>query len=274
MRSSPFLTILPAFLAALSGCTGLPTVPALPEVPLTLPGRYTIVREQFIIHSDFPLAPRHRLVEELAARRHDLSCRLELPASGELTHVYLFGDADRFHRFMRLYHPDFPQRRAFFVETDTRLIVYAYWGDRVAEDLRHEVSHGYLHSVVPYLPLWLDEGLAEFFEVPRGRNGINRTHLDRLRVLLQQDNWHPDLRRLERLDSPFGMTQDDYAEAWAWVHFLLHSGPEYGDLLRGYLRALRRDGSAEPLSVGLGPRLEQSQQALAEYVRLLNEGCK
>ncbi len=45
--------------------------------------------------------------------------------------------------------PSFPARRAFFVETDTRLAVYAYWGDRIAEDLRHEVAHGYLHACVP-----------------------------------------------------------------------------------------------------------------------------
>ena len=67
--------------------------------------------------------------------------------------------------------PSVPSRRAFFLETDTRLAVYAHWSDRVAEDLRHEVAHGYLHSVVPGLPLWLDEGLAEYFEVPRGQNG-------------------------------------------------------------------------------------------------------
>ncbi len=253
MRSALSFTILLAVLAVPAGCTGLPKVPALPEVQFTLPNRHTIVREQLMIHTDFSLTPQHRLVDELAARRHDLNRRLGLPVSDELIHVYLFEDSNRFRSFMRLYHPDFPQRRAFFVETDTRLIVYAFWGDRVAEDLRHEVTHGYLHSVVPHLPLWLDEGLAEFFEVPRGSDGINRTHLDRMRILLQQRDWHPDLRRLEQLDSPFDMTQDDYAEAWAWTHFLLHSGPEHGDLLRSYLLAVRREGSAEPLSAIKAP---------------------
>ena len=45
------------------------------------------------------------------------------------------------------------QPRAFFVESDTRLNIYAYWGDRVAEDLRHEVTHGYLHAMVPHSAL-------------------------------------------------------------------------------------------------------------------------
>ncbi|GIT30210.1 MAG: hypothetical protein Ct9H300mP1_22560 [Planctomycetaceae bacterium] len=33
------------------------------------------------------------------------------------------------------------------------------------EDLRHEFTHGVLHSSLKRVPLWLDEGLAEYFEV-------------------------------------------------------------------------------------------------------------
>ncbi len=51
------------------------------------------------------------------------------------------------------------------------------------------------------------------------------------------------------------MTQDDYAEAWAWVHFLMESRPECLELLRGYLAELRRDGAATPLSARLARRL-------------------
>ena len=99
---------------------------------------------------------------------------------------------------MRLHHPEFPDRRAFFVETDARLSVYAQWGDRMAEDLRHEVTHGYLHSVVPNVPLWLDEGIAKFYEVPRGQRGLNRPLLDRLLARIEREHWQPDLRRLEQ----------------------------------------------------------------------------
>src|SRR6185295_16292773 len=100
--------------------------------------------------------------------------------SDEPIHVYLFESGPVFTEFMHAHYPSFPQRRAFFVETDTRLTVYAQWGDRVAEDLRHEVSHGYLQSIIRNLPLWLDEGLAEYFEVPRGTQGFNRPHVDEL----------------------------------------------------------------------------------------------
>ncbi len=239
----------------------------LRNVRLTLPEKHSLVREQLVIHSDFPLAAQHRLLEELTARRFDLSRRLRLPASNEPIHVYLFRDGDRFHSFMRLHHPEFPERRAFFVETDTRLIVYAHWGDRVAEDLRHEVTHGYLHSVVPHLPVWLDEGLAEYFEVPRGRDGLNRPHLDWLLARLERDQWRPDLRRLEQLQSTFEMTQDDYAECWAWVHFLLHSRPEHSELFHRYLGELRREGSAVRLSLRIDRMLDRPATDLTEHVR-------
>jgi hypothetical protein len=224
----------------------------VPNVQLTLPNRYVIVREQLVLHSDFPIPARHRLFEELTARRADLSRRVELPLSDESIHVYLFEDAGRFDGFMRLYHPEFPRRRAYFVETDTRLAVYAQWGDHVGEDLRHEVTHGYLHSVLPNVPLWLDEGLAEYFELPRGSNGLNQPHREMLLRQIQA-GWIPNLRRLEELDPTVDMCLADYAESWAWVHFLLNTTPERQDLCRSYLAELRRDGTAEPLS----QRLEQ-----------------
>lgn len=267
MRSHvPRVVLTPLLAIAVAGCAGLPNVPA------TLPDRYTLVRGQLVIRSDFPLAAQHRLLQELTARRVDLSRRLALPASDESIHVYLFESSDRFGAFMRIDHPEFPPRRAFFVETDTRLVVYAHWGDRVAEDLRHEVTHAYLHSVVPQLPLWLDEGLAEYFEVPRGQTGMNRAHRDRLRAQLGQGGWQPDLRRLEQFRSVFDMAQDDYAESWAWVHFLLHSRPEHSELLQRYLDRLRRDGFAEPLSVWLAASLERPEAALVEHVRRLPGG--
>jgi hypothetical protein len=215
------------------------------------------------------VAASHRLLEELAARRIDLADRLAIPVSDEPIHVYLFASGDQFDAFIRLHHPDFPPRRAYFLETDTRLEVYAQWDDRVAEDLRHEVTHGYLHSVIPNLPLWLDEGLAEYFEVPRGSGGMNRPHLVELAGRVQLGTWQADLERLETFERPFDMTQLDYAEAWAWAHFLLESSPEHRALLRQYLVDLRRYGSAEPMSERLRRAIAQPERMLVEHVRTL-----
>jgi hypothetical protein len=238
------------------------------DKPATMPLRNELVRDQLVIYSDTPLPSQHRMLEELCQQRTDLLAKLALPASNEPIHVYLFDTSERFGNFVQLHYPSFPSRRAFFVETDTRLNVYAHWGDRVAEDLRHEVAHGYLHSVVPNLPLWLDEGLAEYFEVPRGHAGLNVPHVQDLRSRLSA-GWRPDLRRLEALSSVNEMTQLDYAEAWAWAHFLLETSPERCVLLRSFLQTLRRDAAAEPLSLQLRRQMPQPEGPLLLHLQSL-----
>lgn len=239
---------------------------------LAPPDRHILVRDPLVIHSDFPLPANHRLVADLAALRRDLRQRVGLPVSDEPIHVYLFESGDRFRAFVRLYYPDFPDRRAFFLETDTRLQIYAHWGDRVGEDLRHEATHGYLHSTVPNLPLWLDEGIAEFYEVPLGGRGLNRANLEYLVSGLERGEWQPDLTRLERLQPGDTMRQSEYAEAWAWVHFLLESSPEHRAALLQYLTDLRRRGSTEPLSARLGRLLADPGAALVAHLSAVAAG--
>ena len=236
---------------------------------LTLPARYSVVRDQLVIHSDFPLATNHRLLTELTTVRNDLGQRLGIPISDEPIQVYLFENEEEFRGFVRLYYPELPNRRAFFLETDTRLQIYAQWGDRLGEDLRHEVTHGYLHAAVPNLPLWLDEGIAEYYEVPRSSRGLNRTNLDCLAAALERGRRQPDLARLERFKPTHDMTQEDYSEAWAWVYFLLETRSEQRGILRGYLEDLRRFGSAEPLSERLRQAVPEPQRVLAAFVQSL-----
>jgi hypothetical protein len=101
---------------------------------------------------------------------------------------------------------------------------------------------------VPNLPLWLDEGLAEYFEVGRGRRGVNRAHVDYLLAQLAVGSWRPDLPRLERLAVAGDMTQLDYAESWLWVHYLLESPEAPPALLSEHLNALRKD--SPPATLG------------------------
>jgi len=244
------------------GCTVL-------RQPTALPTSGNLTRDQLVIRSDFPLPRHHRLVDELVAQRGDVVDRLGLPASDEPIYVYLFESSQRFATFMDKNYPDFPDRRAFFVETDTVLSVYAYWGDRVAEDLRHEVAHGYLHTMVPHLSLWMDEGLAEYFEVPRGRRGLNRPHITLLLDELREGRWSPDMATLEHIPSAADMTQRDYAESWAWMHLLLETSPQRRDLLRNHLARIRMAGSAVPLSEVLRTAEPNAAQNLVSHLKSL-----
>lgn len=192
-----------------------------------------------------------------------------MPVSDEPIHVYLFDKPENYAGFVARHYPDLADRRAFFVESDTRLTVYAQWGDRVAEDLRHEVTHGYLHAVIPNLPLWLDEGLAEYFEAPRGWNGWNVSHIELLRGLHRNENWEPDLPRLERLAVLSEMRQQEYAEAWLWVHFLMETSRERRLLLQSYLGILREKAQARPLSDSLFGSEPHARTVLRDHLRTL-----
>ena len=255
-----------AFIALLSGCaTFSKTAPALPT-------RHSVVREQLVIYSTIKLARHHRLFDELVARRGDITQKLDLPISDEPINVYLFDASDTYHAYMVSRHPQLPERRAFFVESDTDLTVYAYWGDRVAEDLRHEVTHAYLHAVVPNLPLWLDEGLAEYFEVPRGYRGLNSPHLQRLLDEYQAGRWKPDLARLEQFIHAEEMEQLDYAESWAWMHFLMETTPRRLALLQEHMGQFREKGRAEAFSTLLQQSEAGLETALILYLRSLTTG--
>ena len=238
-----------------------------------LPARNSIVLDQLVVFSDSPLPEHHRLLEELRSQRTLVSTKLQLPISDEPIHIYLFPTSEKLDTFMRVNYPAMPQRRAFFVESDTRLSVYAYWGDRVAEDLRHEVAHGYLHAAVPHLPLWLDEGLAEYFEVPRGQGGLNRPHLDQLADALS-GSWRPDLQRLEQLRATGEMTQREYAESWAWVHFLLESSPQRLGVLQSYLQTLNKSQAPEYISEALRRTDPAYVQQMADYILVLRQSLR
>lgn len=224
---------------------------------------------QLVLHADFTLPPEHRMLTELVEER-DLICdRLKIPPSQEPIHVHLFAEEATYRQHVSRRFPNFPERRAIFVETDVELSVFAHWGASVAEDLRHEVAHGYLHAAVPNIPLWLDEGLAEFFEVGRGRRGVNRMHVDYLNGQLAVGGWRPNLPRLEQLSATADMKQLEYAESWLWVHFLLESKAADPGVLTDYIAALRTGAPVAPLSERIREKVAQPAAALVEHLKSL-----
>lgn len=234
-----------------------------------LPDGQKLVRDQLVIHSDFHVPQRHRLLDELVARRTDIAGILSLPMSDELINVYLFEDATKFKAFMQSKHPDFADRRAFFVKNDTELKIYAHWGERVGEDLRHEVTHGYLHSAIPNIALWIDEGLAEYFEVSRGNKGINAQHVYLLSNRYRQSEWIPDVARLEKIRLPQDLKQIDYAESWLWMHYLLQHNEATRKLVQDHFARLRLSGNDEPLSKQVKRLLPNAEVDLVEHLRRL-----
>lgn len=202
------------------------------------PQSHTWATDHFIVHSDDPLLPGDPLIQALQDVRNQLVSLLQLPAQRDLVHVYLFSDEASYRWYMQSTWRDLPPRRAYFVGTTRELAVYSFRGQHAAEDLRHEFSHGLLHASLQSVPLWLDEGLAEYFEISSSADTqLSPPHLQEL-TEARADGWNPGLYRLEQITDFRTLSQRDYAESWAWVHFLLHSTPESRQVLLDYLQTL------------------------------------
>ena len=151
-----------------------------------------------------------------------------------------------------------------------RSYIFAYRHVDWSRDLRHEAVHALVHNALPYLPLWLDEGLAEYYEVPVHLRHKGHPHLKRLRWSLVIGRT-PSLERLESRRDFRELRSVDYRESWAWVHFLIHGPPTARQALRDYLTAIRNDRPPGPFSIWLKKRFPKAETALRKHLRQLQK---
>lgn len=236
-----------------------------------LPTRHSVKSDQLMIQSDVKLPKDHPLLKDLESLRGMISETLDLPVQEQPVKVYLFGDETRYSQYLQATYPNLPPRRAYFVGTSQELAVYTFWGERIQEDLRHEYTHGVLHASLKDVPLWLDEGLAEYFEVAEPPIGFNRDYVQRMRSALH-DGWRPDLDRLESLEAVGDMKKPDYFESWAWVHFMLEDSPDSRGVLVDYLRELRTTARPGRLSARLRKDLPDADARFLAHCATLSEG--
>ncbi|QDV35863.1 hypothetical protein [Tautonia plasticadhaerens] len=249
------LVLVLGILAA-TGCSTLPTRdPAIGSTgnPL-IPTRHQARVGAFRVSSNVPIEEDDPALEALAGLEGRLGRVLGLraPDADPPIDVYILDDEHAFTTFLTFHHPELPTRRAFFLAAGEEAAVYTARGEHLEEDLRHEATHALLHRAGGEVPLWLDEGLAEYFEVEPGTLAPEAVARFRKLASAYRDGWRPDLARLEALDDVAAMSPTDYREAWAWTLLLLH-GPGRDELV-AHLDRLRTDP-------GISPALSESIRA-------------
>jgi hypothetical protein len=238
---------------------------------LGLPAKYTVENEHLVVQSDIKLSRNHELMMDLDNLREQILSTLDLPVQKQPVTVYLFADESRYAQYVHTRYPMLPPRRAYFVGSAKELAVYTYWGERIQEDMRHEFTHGVLHSTLKDVPLWLDEGLAEYFEVAGQPTGMNREYAMTLAAQIAS-GWRPDLERLESLESVDQMQKPDYQEAWAWVHFLLNHNEDSRAVLTTYLHDLRTTAQPGRLSTRLRTAIPVADKRFLTHASGLADG--
>jgi hypothetical protein len=218
----------------------------------------------FHCHADYPLGRDELLLNQLGDLATDICEILGLPAPREPVHLFLFHDKETYQAYMKHHFPRVPARRAIFIKSKGPGMVFAAKGDELEIDVRHECTHAVLHSVLTDLPLWLDEGLAEYFEVTRIDRASNNPHLAELRKQLRTSAPR-QLEALEAIINFDDLGRGEYRDSFAWVHFLLH-GPRAGhEELVLWLAEHRAGRQPEPLSQRLRRRLPDLDQRFVEH---------
>lgn len=222
----------------------------------------------FQLRSEFRLGDEagQQLLNEMARLQADIEEMLNLKAGSRPVEVNLFRTKLSYMSYLRPRVPEGVFRPALFVRGDDmgRVYVYRRWG--FEQDVRHECTHAVLHNALPYVPLWLDEGLAEYFEVPSEQRASGNPHLSDLkrRILF---GWRPNLKRLETLGSLTEMGAGEYRESWAWAHFLLHGPPEARQVLSDYLHDIEHGKLAGKLSDRLVIHVTDADKQLLSHIR-------
>jgi hypothetical protein len=237
-------SLLAGIACALAGCATLGNQ----GQPL-VPTRYQTRTGPYAVYTSFQIAPDAPAIRHLQALDRQLEATLgtRIEPGDFPIEVYILDDRRAFNHFLTFYYPELPPRRAFFLAQGPKRVVYTFLGEKLEEDLRHEATHALLHVACAEIPLWLDEGLAEYFEGTDERGGANPEHLSRLPTD-REEGWAPNLVRLEALKDVRQMSPRDYREAWGWVHFLLNGPPAGKAALLAYLRDLHDHPGATPLS--------------------------
>ncbi|MDR1478977.1 MAG: DUF1570 domain-containing protein [Planctomycetaceae bacterium] len=194
-----------------------------------------------VVQANFPLADVELQLLEIENLQRDLGNYLGLPAPREKIELCLFRDEATYMKFLVTRFSNAPRdRRALYIKKNGSAGVVMVQRLKDFEiDLRHEMTHAIVHASIPVVPIWLDEGLAKYFEqLPQDRFNDN-PYLKQVRRNMKFGAFAvPSLSRLEKLAIASDMGDSEYRDSWAWVHFMFHHSERSHRMLAGYLKLL------------------------------------
>ncbi|MCU0225199.1 MAG: hypothetical protein MUF27_14280 [Acidobacteria bacterium] len=203
-------------------------------------------------------------------RRGTLSVDAHLP-----TQVYLFESARSFQPYRLI-----PGVAGFFTARPLgNLVAVDVSVDEPLQVVRHEFMHHFVETNIPGVPLWADEGLAEFYSTMTRENEqvlLGRPlphHVEWLR-----DHGPMPVDQLIALGSAQSEGDEQekvgavYATSWLLVHYLLAGSPARHNQLGNYLARIK-DGATAAGAFAAAFRGEPAEldAELAAYARSIQK---
>ena len=262
-RSIPCEFPIPLWMKLFSSCV-IVTLLAVSAQAQSWPDEH--VNGPFFYHADFPLRPLYPVLESVTELQHDIPRQLGLNSVEEPIHIFLFEQPSTYQNYVKKYFPTVPTRPALFVKQRGPGMVFARLGTNISVDLRHETAHAVLHSILPMVPLWLDEGLGEYFEIPEATRATAHSHLKSIR---SRTRWGrvASIDMLEALDDLSKMNSEHYRDAWSWVHFMLHGPPDARTALQRFLQDIAAHVPPGKLSMRLRRNVPNLERAYLAHFR-------
>jgi tetratricopeptide (TPR) repeat protein len=147
-------------------------------------------------------------------------------------------------------------------------------GPNPYEAIYHEYYHSLTLPYFPGLPVWLAEGLADFFgnsEVTEKETRLGEPDPNLIGKLRANRLIPLDVLFEVEQSSPYYSEQHQtsmfYAESWALTHYLmLGDGGSHRHLLTAYLQGLQQDGTQNEAAIKAFGDLNKLQKDLERYV--------
>lgn len=220
----------------------------------------------YLIRSEFALRDVQGLVSDLGDLQADIERQLGLKCEPGEIQIHLFKNRWNYNGYLSKRIPEGTKRQALFVQGTDAGRVYAYKHSGLDIDVRHETTHALLHTALPYVPIWLDEGFAEYFEPAPGQREKRNPHRGELQraILL---GWKPSIERLEARKTQAEMDKNDYRDAWGVIHFVLHGPPAAREALAQYFEEVQSGKAPMPLSQQLRRRIPNLEQQIINHLK-------
>ena len=221
---------------------------------------------QFCIHSTVPINLFENQLPYLTKLPTELKEVLQVFISKETVHIVVMESREALDAYVRSILPSAPSRRALYIRHRGPGLVLTYFHPGWIQDVRHECTHALFELSELTLPVWQDEGLAEYFETT-GDNPIRHAaHLESTRSQLRYGQV-ADLQKLESMDSTTGLNAKEYRDAWSVVAFLLHSSSETRATFQEYLMDLQSKRAAGFLSHRLASKGTSWRESFTDFYR-------
>jgi tetratricopeptide (TPR) repeat protein len=233
----------------------------------------------FTIYSNAGERKAREIGEDLE-RLHDALAQLSpglVLSSPVPTSIFVFKDAFSFQPYARSYNSKVVDKGGYFLgrQLGNYVAINADQHGQERELIYHEYIHYLLRNNVATLPLWLHEGLAEYYstlEVNQGEARLGLAPAQHVQWLRQ----HPliPLATIFAVDehSPeyneWSRTGGFYAESWLLAHYLISANPERRREAAELLRLAQAGTPADRLfatAFGAGPAALEAE--LRPYVQ-------